>query len=195
MKSSTLAVLLLAGASIASAQSAEASISFGQSIIRDKALGTDVPGATSFYNVKDGFRVGARFTVNTKRYLGHEFGYGYSRTKLEYPDAVTTVGLPTHQAFYNVLLYAIPEGKPVRPYIAGGGHFSTYYPPGASAYNGGGQTKFGYNYGAGVKIKVSELFHIRLDLRDYSNPKPFDLSDKKGWLHQIEASAGFGIQF
>ena len=194
MRFSTLAALLLAGASAASAQTAEASINFGQSIIRDKALGTDVPGASSFYKVKDGFRIGARFTINNKRFLGHEFGYGYSRTKLEYPDA-TTVGLPTHQGFYNVLLYAIPEGKSIRPYFAGGGHFSTYYPPGASAYYGGGETKFGYNYGAGVKVKVSDLFHIRLDVRDYSNPKPFDLAGKKGWLHQIEASAGFGIQF
>jgi opacity protein-like surface antigen len=195
MRSSALAALVLAGASIASAQTAEASLSFGQSIVRDNALGADLPGASSFYKVKDGFRVSARFTVNTKRYLGHEFGYGYARTKIEYPDNQGTVGMPTHQGYYNVLLYAIPEGRSIRPFLAGGAHFSTYYPPGASAYYGGGQTKFGLNYGAGVKVKVSPMFHVRFDVRDYSNPKPFDLAAKKGWLHQIEASAGLGIQF
>ncbi len=200
MRSSALWALLVAGASLASAQTAEASLSLGQSLFRQNALGTaaaGVPGPGDFFKVHDGFRLGARFTVNPKRFLGHEFGYGYTRSKLEYPPSTAggTVGMPAHQGYYNLLAYATPEGSAIRPFVAGGGHFSTYYPPGTSAYYGNGETKFGFNYGAGVKVKVSSMFYVRLDLHDYSNPKPFSLPNRSGWLHQIEASAGFGIYF
>src|SRR5947209_13622212 len=40
--------------------------------------------------------------------------------------------------------------------------------------SGGGSTKFGYNYGAGVKVRVLEIFGVRVDYRQYATPKPFD---------------------
>ena len=200
MRTFALAGLLAAGAGLAPAQTAEASLGFGQSIFRENALGTltsGVPNPNDFFKVNEGFRVNGRFTLNPRRFLGHEFGYGYTRSKIEYPGSAGggADSMPTHQGYYNVLLYATPEGSAIRPFVAGGGHFSTYYPPGTSAYYGNGETKFGVNYGAGVKVKVSPVFYIRFDLRDYSNPKPFSLPNSSGWLHQIEASGGFGIHF
>ena len=186
------ALLLCAFAPLASAQVAEASISAGQSLFRNSGLGTD---GQYVYRIKDGFRIGGRLTLNTYRFFGHEFGYAYSRSKLADTTNAFNVGMPTHQGFYNFLAYAFPEGSPVRPFVAGGGHFSTFYPPGTSASYGNGVTKFGLNYGAGIKVKVSSMYYIRVDVRDYFTPKPFDLIDKSGLLHQIEASAGFGIVF
>ena len=89
----------------------------------------------------------------------------------------------------------LPEGSPVRPFIAGGGQFSTFVPPGASVTYGTGTTKYGGNFGAGVKVKLTSMFLLRIDLRDYVTTKPFDLIGKSGALHQIEASAGLGLFF
>ena len=190
--------VLLAGWSAAplAAESFEASISGGQSLFRNGNLGSlSSSDLQNFIDAKDGFRLGARIAFNTHKFIGHEIFYGYSRTKLRDSTDNTEYGMPTHQFGYNFLLYALPDGFPVRPYAAGGGHFSTYYPPGSSAYYGNGYTKFGVNYGAGVKVKINPLFHIRVDVRDYINTKPLDLINKSGVLHMIEASAGFGIQF
>jgi opacity protein-like surface antigen len=62
-------------------------------------------------------------------------------------------------------------------------------------YNGNGSTKFGYNYGGGIKVKLTSMFLGRIDIRDYTNGKPdFGLSPS-GMLHQLEVSAGIGIGF
>jgi hypothetical protein len=179
---------------VASAQVGEISLSLGASTFRNNKLGSSSDLASTF-TVKDGFRIGARLTLNTKRFIGHEFGYAYSRSKLGLLNSSDNVSMPVHQGMYNFLLYALPEGTRVRPFVTGGGHFSTFYPPGASVSYGTGTTKFGVNYGGGIKVKVSPMFAIRLDLRDYVTGKPFDLVNKKGALHQIEVSAGVGIYF
>ncbi|MGH9719933.1 MAG: outer membrane beta-barrel protein [Bryobacteraceae bacterium] len=176
----------------AAAQVGEAYVSFGQSLFRNNRLGRD--GSTT-YKINDGFRLGARLTLNTYRFFGHEFGYGYTRSKLGVEGAADEVSLTTQQGFYNFLAYAFPEGSTFRPFLAGGGHFTTFYPPGSSAGYGGGVTKFGINYGGGFKVKVSPIFAIRLDLRDYYTGKPFDLLDQNGRLHQVEVSGGVGIVF
>jgi len=166
----------------------------GESLFRNSNLGFDVD-PTATYRMLNGFRIGARLTLNTKRFAGHEFGYAYSRTKLGLSNSSTEASTPTHQGFYDFLLYLTPEGVPVRPFVAGGGQFTTFVPPGASVTYGTATTKYGLNYGAGFKVKVGPMFLIRVDLRDYATPKPFDLTARTGWLHQIEASAGFGIYF
>ena len=180
--------LLLAEAAIA--QVGEASISMGVSNFRSARVGSVTVDGPSV-KLDNGFRLAARFTINTKRFIGHEFGYAYSRSNLRELRSP----LPVHQGFYNFLLYATPEGARFRPFAAGGGHFSSFYPPGTSAYSGNGFTKFGVNYGAGVKYRLNEVLQIRLDLRDYVTGKPFGLLNSSGALQQLEYSAGMGIVF
>ena len=162
----------------------------GVSNFRSARLGSVAVDGPSI-KLDNGFRLAARFTINTKRFIGHEFGYAYSRSNLRELDSP----LPIHQGFYNFLVYATPEGARVRPFAAGGGHFSSFYPPGTSAYNGNGYTKFGLNYGAGVKFKLNDLLQMRFDLRNYVTGKPFDLLNSSGALQQLEYSAGLGIVF
>jgi hypothetical protein len=49
------------------------------------------------------------------------------------------------------------------------------------------------NYGAGVKVRTSDRFLIRLDFRQYLSPKPdFNFpTAPEGWLRLNEISAGF----
>lgn len=202
MKFRTCAALLAAAAT-ASPQVGEIAISGGKSSLRNAELGsfaisgTGGASQTVTAEATTDVRIAARFTMNNDGYRGHEFGYAYNHGNL----AVTTtpreeVGMPVHQGFYNFLLYAAREGSRARPFLAGGAHFSTFYPPGTGVFSGNGVTKFGINYGGGVKARVGEMWMVRFDVRDYFQPKPnFWQQDLKGWMHMLETSVGFGFVF
>lgn len=143
------------------------------------------------YSLKAGFRVVMRMTSNSGDRAGHEFGYAYNRAQLV--SNGFQEGMAIHQGFYNYLLYPTKEGARIRPFAAGGGHFNNYVPPGASASSGGGSTKFGVNYGGGIKIRVSEKFMLRFDARQYINPKPFGLPGAGGWIRMNELSASLAF--
>ncbi len=177
-------------------QSAEFSVTGGVSRLNNSQIGgfVDQTGSSA-YSLRDGWRIGFRTTVNNWRFFGHEFGYGYNRTQLREESTGTETGMAIHQGFYNFLAYATPDGSRVRPFAAGGAHFNNYTPPGASATSGGGSAKVGFNYGGGVKVRVSPIFAVRFDVRQYQNGKPFGdfLQNRKGLIGQLEVSVGFGL--
>lgn len=153
-------------------------------------LTNNVLSADDGVKLKSGFRMGFRVTLNAHEYFGHEVGYAYNRTSMDY--AGTNYGMATHQGYYNLLAYARPEGSKIRPFVAGGGQFSNFVQPGTSVSSGYGTTKFGINYGGGVKIRTSDRFLIRLDLHQYLTPKPdWFLTAPQGWLRINEVSVGF----
>jgi len=196
MRLASVVFLLCACAGGSSAQVGELSVSLGESLFKNNKLGAaSVTDLASQFKVGDGFRIGARLTLNTKRFIGHEFGYAYSHSHLALSNSSEQASMPTHQGFYDFLVYLTPEGSRIRPFAAGGGQFSTFVPPGASVTYGTGTTKYGLNYGAGLKVRLTSMYAMRFDLRDYFTKKPFDLPGRSGPLHQIEASAGFGIFF
>jgi opacity protein-like surface antigen len=176
------------------AQSAEFAVIGGVSRLNNSNIGTlvDANGVTN-YSLADGWRIGFRMTLNNWRFFGHEFGYGYNRSQLR--TETQEQGMAIHQGLYTFLAYATPEGSKVRPFAAGGAHFNTYTPPGTSVTSGGGSTKFGFNYGGGVKVRITDIFAIRFDVRQYQNGKPFGevLQNRRGLLGQLEVSLGFGL--
>ncbi len=187
--------LLLLATGLAYGQSAEFSVTGGVSRLNNSQIGgfADSTGSSAF-SLRDGWRIGFRTTVNNWRFFGHEFGYGYNRTQLREEGTGTETGMAIHQGFYNFLVYATPDGSKVRPFAAGGAHFNNYTPPGTSVTSGGGSAKIGFNYGGGVKFRVSPIFAIRFDVRQYQNGKPFDfLQNRKGLIGQLEVSLGFGL--
>ena len=180
------------------AQVFEAGVHGGVSQLINPALGSDIITANAAPNskisLKDGFRLGFRITFNTYKFLGGEFGYAYNRTQIHFDGPpVTEAGMAIHQGFGDALLYATPEGFRIRPFAAGGIHFSNFVPPGQSAQYGGGDTKFGVNYGGGIKVKVSTNWLVRFDFRQYETGKPFKLPKATGRLLQNEISAGVGF--
>jgi opacity protein-like surface antigen len=191
-------VLFLACAGSAWGQFFEAWFNGGQSLISNKGLGSFSPaeqgGTKDDYQLEDGFRFSFRMDLNNDSHFGHEVQYAYSRTKLN--SGGVEQGMAIHQGGYNFLLYATPEGTRIRPFATAGVMFANYVPPGSSATQGGGDNKFGFNYGGGVKMRITSLFGVRLDVRQYTTPKPFSLPYlREGWLRQTEISAGFGVMF
>ena len=182
----------------ARAQSGEFWFDAGASLLSNSGLGTDQAfgGTKNDVQLTDGFRFGFRFAVNMGNHYGHEVQYAYNRTHLKFNDqGGVEQGMAYHQGGYNFLYYLLRERSKVRPFGTGGVQFSNYNPPGVSAGSGGGSTKFGVNYGAGVKVRVTSLFGVRFDVRQYVNGKPFSLPLADGILRQTEISGGFGILF
>ncbi|MGE5646897.1 MAG: outer membrane protein [Acidobacteriota bacterium] len=193
MRRSMMTLLLLAGSALgAFAQTGEISVSAGASKFRNESLGS--LSALEELKVKSDFRIGFRFTINQWSHFGHELGYAYNHGSLDEGSA-GSVGMPIHQGMYNFLAYATPEGSKIRPFATGGVHFSTFYPPGTGVFSGNGFTKFGYNYGGGVKFRVTDTWLARIDVRDYATAKPDFGLNPSGWLHQLEVSAGVGFAF
>lgn len=202
MRAGTLAVFLCCGAASLSGQAFEVYVNGGQSLLSNAGLGSlsaagtaPAPGDQTDYSLTDGFRLGFSITLNSSRFFGHEFGYAYNRTTLRLSSAAGTSeqGMAIHQGGYTFLLYATPEGVRVRPFAAGGVQFSNYVPPGASVTSGGGSTKIGFNYGAGIKVRLNSMFALRFDLRQFQNTKPFDLPGRSGLIRQTSATMGFGL--
>jgi len=190
-------VLFLAYAGSAWGQTFEVWFNGGQSLLSNKGLGSTLTaaqgGTKNDFKLEDGFRFSFRMALNNDGHFGHEVQYAYSRTKLNILGSEQ--GMAIHQGGYNFLLYATPEGTRIRPFATGGVMFANYVPPGSSAAQGGGDNKFGVNYGGGVKVRVTSMFGLRFDVRQYTTPKPFNLELREGWIRQTEVSAGIGVMF
>jgi len=196
---------LVAGAPALFSQSFEASFSGGESYLSTHSsnIGTVTPDPGSgTYQMRDGFRIALRMTLNQGRFLGHEFGYAYTHTSLDVPQTAgggislpgsaqvyVNTGLPAHQGFYDFLGYLIPEGKRIRPFACAGVQFTTFVPSGSYT----GETKYGINYGAGFKVKLKENWGLRFDLRQYNMSKPFNLPNNSGRLLLDEFSIGLSF--
>lgn len=177
------------------AQVAEIGAHAGVSLMRNNGIGSlfatsDATAGPDDTLIQNGFRLGFRLTLNNMNFFGHEFGYAYNRANWKIKATGEEAGSAVHQGFYDFLLYGAREGKPVRPFVAGGVGFNTYVFPGYSVSSGGGSTKFGLNAGGGVKFKIAPTLLMRFDVRTYTTPKPFDLPGQRGWIRQIETSIG-----
>ncbi len=192
-------VTVAAFTGVACAQVAEIGAFGGMHRLRGNVLGK-LPADTVLVNTSldDGWLLGFRLTLNSGRFFGHEFGYAYNRTSMQFTSVdgsaeFDSAGTAAHEGFYNYLVYAMPEGSSVRVFGAGGGHFHNYAWPGLSAVSGGGATKFGFNFGGGIKVRVTPIWGIRFDVRDFWNKKPFGLIDQSGWIRHLQFTAGFSL--
>ena len=195
-KCSVLLVLCACTSTLAFAQSAEISVNGGVSRFSGD-YATVGGGDNTPIRFSNGFRLVFRFTWNQGKMFSHEVGYGYAKSHLKARTSpeqdIAPISL--HQGLYNFLINATPEGSRVRPFATGGVQFTSFYPPGASVY-GGSVTKFGINYGFGLKLKLTSVWGIRGDFRQYAMPRPdFGFANKGGWMRQNEMTGGFMFMF
>jgi outer membrane protein W len=204
-----LPVLLVLFGNAVWAQPRELWVSAGGSILshteKNEQLGSPSPdGDPGDLRIGNGYRFGFRFAFNSSPHIGHEIQYAYNRTRLTDNDGsilgeVGSAGTAFHQGGYNLLYYfwrANEESK-IRPFVTAGVHFSDFVLPGSAAVQGS-SVRAGFNYGTGLKLRISTLFSVRFDLREYETGKPNWkglLFHRSGLLHQTEASAGFGFFF
>jgi len=186
----------------------------GETFYRNTGLGSFAVLGGSPNDIKldsSGFRFGFRMNINTDSLLGYEVLYQYSRAQLvstvpdlssaTAPNVTVKQGMAAHTYGGAALLHMNHEGNRVRPFAAGGVQAVNFVPPGASIYSGGNDTKFGFNYGGGVKFRLTDLIGLRFDARQYTVPKPFQstrfgiANPAHGWIRLNELSVGIGIMF
>jgi opacity protein-like surface antigen len=204
MRALAAPALLLVCSLSASAQYAEMGITGGYGMFRDGELARfgQFGGGSETYALDDGIRIGFRMSFDFRRYFAHEVAYNWQRAKLRITNVldegltrqVSENSSSIHNYYYNFVAHMTPRDTVVRPFVTAGGGFSNFLPPGASALSGGGDTKFGYNYGTGVKFLLSDRYGLRFDVRDHVTGKPF-FRDLPGRLHNVETSATFSILF
>ncbi len=185
-------------------QSTELGISVGYGSLRDSDLSVrnfDDPAGREAYSLSDGVRVGGRMVFNTRLYLSHEISYAYQHSGLNVVEEVDATvheqdlgAVRTHNMFYNLQLHALPAGSPFRPFVTGGGGFTSFFLPGVPSFSGYGDTKFGYNYGAGIKINLF-TYGFRIDVRNHTTGKPFGqyLPNVEGTLNNLEFSVTYSL--
>ena len=188
----------------ATPQSLEMGISGGYGSLGDNTLSVaeyrDVAGEEEF-SMSNGIRIGGRMAFNSRRFIGHEVSYTYQHASLDFlsrgaeGSSESNLGaVRIHNMYYNLVAHATPEGSPLRPFVTGGGGFSSFFLPGISSFSGYGNTKFGYNYGGGVKINFF-MYGIRFDVRNHVTGKPFGqyLPNVTGTLNNLEFSVTFSL--
>jgi hypothetical protein len=150
-------------------------------------------------NLNSGWLMMFRFTLNPGRWLAHEAGMGYGHNSL-HMDFNNILQLDQSRTtwlwFYDLLVCATPEDAAFRPCAAVGPHMLNYAPRETLALiPKDTDRKIGFNFGGVAKFRVGYHFLVRVDFREYVNPKPFALVGQHGWLQQREFSAGFGLRF
>jgi hypothetical protein len=182
-----------------------------------KPLGTVRQTGGSDFDTKygDGRGFGIRLTQNTKGYYGHEISYVRSQITLrsnvdEYvfnSDGSITLGnavtrvekVRQSRLGYNFLMYMMPAGERLRPYITLGVATIKTDPPRFIEWTSAGARNFGANVGAGIKFAAAKHFLLRVDAREYLSGRPFTLtfpqSSKQGSLRQLELSGGISFAF
>jgi hypothetical protein len=208
-----LIVLILAFSGTLRAQSHEVWISGGESNYRfpyppgNRDLGsTDPSGQPNDVRLDNGPSVGLRFAFNTNRSYTHEFQYVYTLPNfidstgniLGDPSARMSISQFGYNVLYNLKPRKTSRERTIRPFVTVGIHVNNFRLPLTAATGPSGSARFGFNYGAGLKVRLSPLFGLRGDLRGYETGKPDWgglLVNQGGLIHQMEASAGVGIYF
>jgi hypothetical protein len=161
------------------------------------------PAATDT-TVKGSYSQGAWFTYDQKGYYGHEITYLTTRfsvsTILRQAGVTATTTAEDRRAVdmaaYNFLIYFMPRGERWRPYMTGGAQAYDYQRPYIDNWPSGYTKHFGMNFGGGIKLQLFPHALARLDVHDYIGGKPWKMDTQTGgFLHQLEATAGFGINF
>jgi opacity protein-like surface antigen len=203
-------ILIMVSSATLRAQSREVWVSGGKTAFSfpyfhtNRDLGSiNVAGNRDDMQLDNGWRLGFRLAFNSSPPFGHEFQYSYDRPNFidHTGDVLGNPGsarMEIHQFGYNFLYYFAPRESPLRPLATIGVHLNDFVLPGPAIIGHDSDTKFGFNYGFGLKWRLTPLVGLRGDLRAYETGKPNwggQLVNQGGLLHQIEVSGGLGIYF
>jgi hypothetical protein len=147
--------------------------------------------------MKNGFKGGARLSLNSGLLTGHELSYGYERYDLDIGGQ--TESTATAQDFYyDFVLHLTPGAVPVRPFLLAGAGYTSFSPGNGGVFaDASGANEIGVNFGGGVKVKVRKFFGVRFDVRNHLTRKPnfLDIAGVSGQLNRMEYSVGASFLF
>jgi opacity protein-like surface antigen/outer membrane protein OmpA-like peptidoglycan-associated protein len=146
-----------------------------------------------FMKIGNGGVFGVRVTENFWEHIGIEesFSYGVGNVRLlNAPGAPSGNEVSFHnrlwQFYVNPVFHFTPRDSWLRPYITGGLGFTRYQPDDVSKTAArsttnpllgipialGNSTKVVGNYGGGIKMRLTDRFGLRLDMRGFTSQTP-----------------------
>jgi opacity protein-like surface antigen len=168
---------------------------------------------------------GGRFNILSRGHWGGEFSYSYQNNTLSlsrqnFPGSPVRLDGGVHHFFYNMIFNLVRyEKTKVVPFVTGGVGLAGYALSDEARANAANpavygignlrpyEKRFAYNYGFGVKAKLTSHFGVRADFRhifsdvpsfglpkESSNPNQIVLPIQ-GKLQMYEASAGIYYHF
>lgn len=201
-------VLFVVFSGVLSAQSGEVWLDAGVSALANTAIGSGSPTGNSndIDLSRAGYRIGLRFTYNSSGHLGNELQYSYNHASLNDPTGLIlqvpgSGSMGINQFGYNLLYYlnSNNDEAKVRPFFTAGVHLNDFVMPfDVNNRDNADSWRPGFNYGGGMKFRLSRLFAWRFDIRGYDSGKPnwsSLLYKQSGLLQQFEATAGIGFYF
>lgn len=179
-----------------SAQKAELTGFIGYARTDERDLGL-VGDEEAPLRMENGGRYGVRASVNTGIFYGHEVTYAYQRGGLSIGrEDAGRAGL--HNYAYNFVAHVSPRAVSVRPFLTVGAGGVTFRPRRDGVFeDASSATKFGFNWGGGVKIRLSARTGFRFDIRDTISERPnfLDLPGVSGIWRNVEYSFGYSLLF
>jgi hypothetical protein len=145
--------------------------------------------------------------------LGGEMRYTYRAGKLKVAGGGQRADFngESHAIHYDLLFHFADRRSRIRPFVAGGAGVKVYRGTGVEkAFQPANkfallsktqEVKGLISAGAGVKVALSDLFQLRLEVRDYITPFPKEViapapgASIKGWLHDFVPMVGIGFTF
>ena len=185
---------------VLTAAAASAQQQWEAGIIGGYGIGHDLTVSNGFGNAATGYKNGTVFGVygglNSYRYWSGEASYLYRDSHLKLESNGTNEDFPAHMHLItgDILAHFRPTGARIRPFVSfgggikvmvGSGDESKPQPLGAcgaaiapkcfAALTATTEVLPVGEVGAGVKVQVSKMFQVRLQVRDYLSQKPKDL--------------------
>ncbi len=191
----TTLLLAFLCAAVIPAQNAEVTAAFKQSTFSTGDLG-QVGLIPQRFDLQNGTGVNLHFSLNGRSYFGHELTYGYERDTLKLGEA-DQGSVQVHKFYYDFVAHLSRRGARARPFVLAGAGLASYLPPAEAAIRAANLTRFGLNFGGGLKVRIADHLGVRFDIRDHFVEKPdfFDLAEVTGRLHNIEYAVGLSLLF
>jgi opacity protein-like surface antigen/outer membrane protein OmpA-like peptidoglycan-associated protein len=169
---------------------------FSDAFFRGSAPSPNTPFGYSFVN---GGVLGVRVRENLAEHFGLEQSFTFlGNNNVQFPGAL--VGTRLRQLYFNGNLIGYDNESRVRPYFSGGVGVSMFNPedvPVVSLVQLDNSNEFAYNFGGGLKFKLTDHFGLDFSLRDFLHKTPtFDNSySERDWIHNLQVQGGLLFMF
>ncbi len=202
----------VATASAAFAQKWEVGAGIGGAFYTSQSFSN--AGASATGSLSNGPVVSAWLGNNSGNHLGGEFRYDYEFNNLELNGGGThaSFGAQTQSFHYDFLFHFTPREAHVRPFVAAGGGIRMFRGTGTeqafqplsnlALLTKTSQIEGLVSVGGGVKLNLSSMFQLRLEVHDYLSPFPnkviapgLGAKGGSGWLQDFVPMAALAIMF